>query len=110
MCYHACINVKGIKMTEKDSAIKISEDGLGITVSPERLISNIDAPKWYKEEMYRKACNLGNKGTVIWEGDMIKGFRPDQPMESISFTITIDGDELEKLKLTDSDMENANND
>lgn len=97
-------------MTEKDSAIKISEDGLGITVSPERLISNIDASKWYKEELYRKACNLGDKGTVIWEGDRIKGFRPEEPIESISFTMTIDKDELEKLKITDNDMENANND
>lgn len=97
-------------MTEKDSGIKVSEDGRTITFSAEALISNMDSPKWYKEEMYRKALNLGDKGTVLWEGDRIKGFRPDQPMEYINVTLTISKDELGELKITDSDMEITNDD
>ena len=80
-------------MTEKDSGIKVSEDGRTITFSAEALISNMDSPKWYKEEMYRKALNLGDRGTVLWEGDRIKGFRPDQPMEFINVTLTISNED-----------------
>lgn len=97
-------------MTEKDSGIKVSEDGRTITFSAEALISDMDSPKWYKEEMYRKALNLGDKGTVLWEGDRIKGFRPDQPMEYTNVTLTISKDELEELKITDSDMDTTNDD
>ena len=97
-------------MTEKDSGIKVSEDGRTITFSTEALISDMDSPKWYKEEMYRKALNLGDRGTVLWEGDRIKGFRPDQPMEYINVTLTISKDELGELKITDSDMETTNDD
>ena len=97
-------------MTEKDSGIKVSEDGRTITFSTEALISDMDSPKWYKEEMYRKALNLGDRGTVLWEGDRIKGFRPDWPMEYIEVNLTISKDELEKSKLTDSDMETTNDD
>ena len=97
-------------MTEKDSGIKVSEDGRTITFSAEALISNMDSPKWYKEEMYRKALNLGDRGTVLWEGDRIKGFRPDQPMEYIEVNLTISKDELGELKITDSDMETTNDD
>ena len=97
-------------MTEKDSGIKVSEDGRTITFSAEALISDMDSPKWYKEEMYRKALNLGDRGTVLWEGDRIKGFRPIQPMEYIELNLTISKDELEELKITDSDMDTTNND
>ena len=97
-------------MTEKDSGIKVSEDGRTITFSAEALISNMDSPKWYKEEMYRKALNLGDRGTVLWEGDRIKGFRPDRPMEYIEVNLTISKDELGELKITDSDMETTNDD
>lgn len=97
-------------MTEKDSGIKVSEDGRTIAFSTEALISNMDSPKWYKEEMYRKALNLGDRGTVLWEGDRIKGFRPDRPMEYINVTLTISKDELGELKITDSDMETTNDD
>lgn len=97
-------------MTEKDSGIKISEDGRTITFSAEALISDMDSPKWYKEEMYRKALNLGDRGTVLWEGDRIKGFSPDRPMEYIGVNLTISKDELGELKITDSDMETTNDD
>ena len=102
-------------MTEKDSGIKVSEDGRTIAFSTEALISDMDSPKWYKEEMYRKemyrkALNLGDKCTVLWEGDRIKGFRPDRPMEYINVTLTISKDELGELKITDSDMETTNDD
>ena len=97
-------------MTEKDSGIKVSEDGRTITFSTEALISDMDSPKWYKEEMYRKALNLGDRGTVLWEGDRIKGFRPDRPMEYIEVNLTISKDELGELKITDSDMETTNDD
>lgn len=97
-------------MTEKDSGIRVSEDGRTITFSTEALISDMDSPKWYKEEMYRKALNLGNRGTVLWEGDRIKGFRPDRPMEYIEVNLTISKDELGELKITDSDMETTNDD
>ena len=97
-------------MTEKDSGIKVSEDGRTIAFSTEALISDMDSPKWYKEEMYRKALNLGDRGTVLWEGDRIKGFRPDRPMEYINVTLTISKDELGELKITDSDMETTNDD
>ena len=97
-------------MTEKDSGIKVSEDGRTIAFSTEALISNMDSPKWYKEEMYRKALNLGDRGTVLWEGDRIKGFRPDRPMEYINVTLTISKDELGELKITDNDMETTNDD
>ena len=97
-------------MTEKDSGIKVSEDGRTITFSAEALISNMDSPKWYKEEMYRKALNLGDRGTVLWEGDRIKGFRPDRPMEYIEVNLTISKDELGELKITDSNMETTNDD
>lgn len=97
-------------MTEKDSGIKVSEDGRTIAFSTEALISNMDSPKWYKEEMYRKALNLGDRGTVLWEGDRIKGFRPDRPMEYIEVNLTISKDELGELKITDSDMETTNDD
>ena len=97
-------------MTEKDSGIKVSEDGRTIAFSTETLISDMDSPKWYKEEMYRKALNLGDRGTVLWEGDRIKGFRPDRPMEYINVTLTISKDELGELKITDSDMETTNDD
>ena len=97
-------------MTEKDSGIKVSEDGRTITFSAEALISDMDSPKWYKEEMYRKALNLGDKGTVLWEGDRIKGFGPDQPMEYTNVTLTISKDELEELKITDSDMDTTTDD
>lgn len=97
-------------MTEKDSGIKVSEDGRTIAFSTEALISNMDSPKWYKEEMYRKALNLGDRGTVLWEGNRIKGFRPDRPMEYINVTLTISKDELGELKITDSDMETTNDD
>ena len=97
-------------MTEKDSGIKVSEDGRTITFSAEALISDMDSPKWYKEEVYRKALNLGDKGTVLWEGDRIKGFRPDQPMEYTNVTLTISKDELEELKITDSDMDTTTDD
>lgn len=97
-------------MTEKDNGIKVSEDGRTITFSTEALISDMDSPKWYKEEMYRKALNLGDRGTVLWEGDRIKGFRPSQPMEYIEVNLTINKDELEELKITDSDMDTTNND
>ena len=97
-------------MTEKDSGIKVSEDGRTITFSTEALISDMDSPKWYKEEMSRKALNLGDRGTVLWEGDRIKGFRPDRPMEYINVTLTISKDELGELKITDSDMETTNDD
>ena len=97
-------------MTEKDSGIKVSEDGRTIAFSTEALISNMDSPKWYKEEMYRKALNLGDRGTVLWEGDRIKGFSPDRPMEYINVTLTISKDELGELKITDSDMETTNDD
>ena len=97
-------------MTEKDSGIKVSEDGRTITFSAEALISDMDSPKWYKEEVYRKALNLGDKGTVLWEGDRIKGFRPDRPMEYIEINLTISKDELGELKITDSDMETTNDD
>ena len=97
-------------MTEKDSGIKVSEDGRTITFSAEALVSDMDSPKWYKEEMYRKALNLGDRGTVLWEGDRIKGFRPDKPMEYIELNLTISKDELGELKITDSDMETTNDD
>ena len=97
-------------MTEKDSGIKVSEDGRTIAFSTEALISNMDSPKWYKEEMYRKALNLGDRGTVLWEGDRIKGFRPDRPMEYIEVNLTISKDELGELKITDSDMDTTNDD
>ena len=97
-------------MTEKDSGIKVSEDGRTITFSTEALISDMDSPKWYKEEMYRKALNLGDRGTVLWEGERIKGFRPDRPMEYIEVNLTISKDELGELKITDSDMETTNDD
>ena len=97
-------------MTEKDSGIKVSEDGRTITFSAEAIISDMDSPKWYKEEMYRKALNLGDRGTVLWEGDRIKGFRPDRPMEYINVTLTISKDELGELKITDSNMETTNDD
>ena len=97
-------------MTEKDSGIKVSEDGRTITFSTEALISDMDSPKWYKEEMYRKALNLGDRGTVLWEGERIKGFRPDRPMEYIEINLTISKDELGELKITDSDMETTNDD
>ena len=97
-------------MTEKDSGIKVSEDGRTIAFSAEALISNMDSPKWDKEEMYRKALNLGDRGTVLWEGDRIKGFRPIQSMEYINVTLTISKDELGELKITDSDMETTNDD
>ena len=97
-------------MTEKDSGIKVSEDGRTITFSTEALISDMDSHKWYKEEMYRKALNLGDRGTVLWEGDRIKGFRPDRPMEYIEVNLTISKDELGELKITDSDMETTNDD
>ena len=97
-------------MTEKDSGIKVSEDGRTIAFSTEALISDMDSPKWYKEEMYRKALNLGDRGTVLWEGDRIKGFRPDRPMEYIEVNLTISKDELGELKITDSDMETTNDD
>ena len=97
-------------MTEKDSGIKVSEDGRTIAFSTEAIISNMDSPKWYKEEMYRKALNLGDRGTVLWEGDRIKGFRPDRPMEYIEVNLTISKDELGELKITDSDMETTNDD
>lgn len=97
-------------MTETDSGIKVSEDGRTITFSTEALISDMDSPKWYKEEMYRKALNLGDRGTVLWEGDRIKGFRPDQPMEYIEVNLTISKDELGELKITDSDMDTTNDD
>ena len=97
-------------MTEKDSGIKVSEDSRTITFSTEALISDMDSPKWYKEEMYRKALNLSDRGTVLWEGDRIKGFRPDQPMEYIEVNLTISKDELGELKITDSDMETTNDD
>lgn len=97
-------------MTEKDSGIKVSEDGRTITFSTEVLISDMNSPKWYKEEMYRKVLNLGDRGTILWEGDRIKGFRPDQPMEYIKATLTISKDELEELKITDSDMDTTNDD
>ena len=97
-------------MTEKDNGIKVSEGGRTITFSTEALISDMDSPKWYKEEMYRKALNLGDRGTVLWEGDRIKGFRPDKPMEYIELNLTISKDELGELKITDSDMETTNDD
>ena len=97
-------------MTEKDSGIKVLEDGRTIAFSAEALISNMDSPKWYKEETYRKALNLGDRGTVLWEGDRIKGFRPDRPMEYIEVNLTISKDELGELKITDSDMETTNDD
>ena len=97
-------------MTEKDSGIKVSEDGRTIAFSAEALISNMDSPKWYKEEMYRKALNLGDRGTILWEGDRIKGFSPDRPMEYIEVNLTISKDELGELKITDSDMETTNDD
>ena len=97
-------------MTEKDSGIKVSEDGRTIAFSTEALISNMDSPKWYKEEMYRKALNLGDRGTVLWEGNRIEGFRPDRPMEYIEVNLTISKDELGELKITDSDMETTNDD
>ena len=97
-------------MTEKDSGIKVSEDGRTITLSTEALISDMDSPKWYKEEMYRKALNLGDRGTILWEGDRIKGFSPDRPMEYIEVNLTISKDELGELKITDSDMETTNDD
>ena len=97
-------------MTEKDSGIKVSEDGRTITFSTEALISDMDSPKWYKEEMYRKALNLGDRCTVLWEGDRIKGFRPDRPMEYIEVNLNISKDELGELKITDSDMETTNDD
>ena len=83
-------------MTEKDSGIKVSEDGRTMTFSTEALISDMDSPKWYKEEMYRKALNLSDRDTVLWEGDRIKGFRPIQPMEYIEVNLTLSNkDELE---------------
>lgn len=90
--------------------MKVSEDGRTITLSTEALISDMDSPKWYKEEMYRKALNLGDRGTVLWEGDRIKGFRPDKPMEYIELNLTINKDELGELKITDSNMETTNDD
>ena len=90
--------------------MKVSEDGRTITFSTEALISDMNSPKWYKEEMYRKALNLGDRGTVLWEGDRIKGFRPDRPMEYIEVNLTISKDELGELKITDSDMETTNDD
>ena len=97
-------------MTEKDSGIKVSEDGRTITFSAEAIISDMDSPKWYKEEMYRKALNLGDRGTVLWEDDRIKGFSPDRPMEYIEVNLTISKDELGELKITDSNMETTNDD
>ena len=97
-------------MTEKDSGIKVSEDGRTIAFSAEALISNMDSPKWYKEEMYRKVANLSDRGTVLWEGDRIKGFSPDRAMEYIEVNLTISKDELGELKITDSNMETTNDD
>ena len=90
--------------------MKVSEDGRTITFSTEALISDMDSPKWYKEEIYRKALNLSDRDTVLWEGDRIKGFRPDRPMEYIEVNLTISKDELGELKITDSDMDTTNDD
>lgn len=79
--------MKIIKATEEDIKNNV------VFIDVEALMSSMleSSSKEYVEELYLKVLGLTKEvAEVIWEDDKIIGFKPIKPCEYVSFTITVD--------------------
>lgn len=86
-----------IKATDEDIQNKrfhIDVEALINSTAESLGISN----KEYLEELYLKVLGLTKEvAEIIWEEDKIIGFKPIKPCEYVSFTITVDKNNI-KIK------------